>query len=201
MASQRQRERHRRHRRVDAVYWQLSMDDGYPAVGNFDADDEPEIVVVARGFVRPHEHDGTVIWGPVALPGTGDEAGGAPTVADFDADGLPEIGVAGSTQYAVFETDGTVKWQRTIQDGSSNMTGSTVFDLDGDGAYEVIYRDETHLRIYRGADGVVLFEDPLSSFTANEEPVVADVDGDGRAYTLTLVCSAKSELDETALGG
>ena len=45
----------------------------------------------------------------------------------------------------------------------------------------MIYRDETHLRIYRGADGEVLFEDPLSSFTANEAPVVADVDGDGRA--------------------
>ncbi len=166
------------------IYWQLAMDDGYPAVGNFDADDEPEIVVVARGRVRLHEHDGTLVWGPVDLPGAGAEAGGAPTVADFDADGEPEIGIAGSTQYAVFETDGTVKWQRTIQDGSSNMTGSTVFDLDGDGAYEVIYRDETHLRIYRGADGVVLYEDPFSSFTANEEPVVADVDGDGRAEIL-----------------
>ncbi|MCP3903447.1 MAG: DUF11 domain-containing protein, partial [Planctomycetes bacterium] len=95
------------------IYWQVAMDDGYPAAGNFDADDEPEIVVVARGKVRLHEHDGTLIWGPVDLPGAGAEAGGAPTVADFDADGEPEIGVAGSTQYAVFETDGTVKWQRT----------------------------------------------------------------------------------------
>ena len=163
------------------ILWQSPLDDGYPAIGNFDADDFPEIVVVARGTVRLHEHDGSLIWGPVDLPGVGAEAGGTPTVADFDGDGEPEIGVAGSTQYAVFETDGTVKWQRTIQDGSSNMTGSTVFDFDGDGRYEVVYRDETALRIYRGEDGVVLFEDPFSSFTANEEPVVADVDGDGRA--------------------
>ncbi|MCP3936523.1 MAG: DUF11 domain-containing protein [Actinomycetia bacterium] len=162
-------------------YWQAQMDDGYPAVGNFDGDDFPEIVVVARGRVRLHEHDGTLIWGPVDLPGAGAEAGGAPTVADFDKDGKPEIGVAGSTLYTVLETNGDVLWQSNIQDGSSNMTGSTVFDFDGDGFYEVVYRDETHLRIYRGTDGHVLFEDPFSSFTANEEPVVADVDGDGRA--------------------
>ncbi|MCP3980073.1 MAG: DUF11 domain-containing protein, partial [bacterium] len=42
------------------VYWQVAMDDGYPAVGNFDADDEPEVVVVARGRVRLQEHDGTL---------------------------------------------------------------------------------------------------------------------------------------------
>ncbi|MCB1055579.1 MAG: choice-of-anchor A family protein, partial [Acidobacteria bacterium] len=164
-----------------SIYWQVPMDDGYAAVGNFDADDYPEIVVVARGSVRLHEHDGTLIWGPAALPGTGDEAGGAPTVANFDDDPEPEIGVAGSTMYTVFETDGSIKWQSATQDGSSNMTGSTVFDLDGDGRFEVIYRDETSLRIYRGADGFVLYQLPLSSTTLNEEPVVADVDRDGNA--------------------
>ena len=162
------------------IWWQVPYDDGYPAVADFDADPEPEIVVVSRGFVRLHEHDGTLLW-EVELPGTGAEAGGAPTVADFDGDGEPEIGVAGSTQYTVFEGDGTVKWQAPTQDGSSNMTGSTVFDLDGDGRFEVVYRDETRLRIYRGEDGVVLYELPLSSTTLNEQPVVADVDRDGNA--------------------
>ena len=61
------------------------------------------------------------------------------------------------------------------------MTGSTVFDLDGNGKFEVIYRDETRLRIYRGEDGFVLYELPLSSITFNEQPVVADVDRDGNA--------------------
>ena len=163
------------------VYWQVAEDDGYPAIGNFDADDFPEVVVVARGFVRLHDHDGTLLWGPVNLPGVDPEAGGAPTVADFDADGAPEIGVAGSDFYVVFETDGSVRWQRSTQDDSSNQTGSTVYDLDGDGSFEVIYRDETHLRILAGDDGQTLFEDPLSSLTANEMPVVADVDGDGAA--------------------
>ena len=51
------------------IYWQIPFDDGYTAVANFDADDFPEIVVVSRGVVRLHEHDGTLIWGPVDLPG------------------------------------------------------------------------------------------------------------------------------------
>ncbi len=179
-----------------SVYWQLDEThaDGYPAVANFDGDDYPEIVVVARGQLRLHEHDGTLIWGPVDLPGAGDEAGGAPTIADFDGDGAPEIGVAGSTQYAVFEGDGSVKWQRSVRDGSSNMTGSTVFDLDGDGRFEVLYRDEAHLRIFRGSDGTVLFEDAFSSITQNEQVVVADVDGDGGAEVL-VTSDLATQLD------
>ena len=171
------------------ILWQIPDADGYPAVADFGLDGAldgtPEIVVVSRGQVRLHRaSDGARIWGPVDLPGIGAEAGGAPAVADVDGDGLPEIAVAGSTQFTVFESDGTARWQRTVQDGSSNMTGATVFDLDGNGSAEVIYRDESFLRIYRGDDGTVLFEEAISSFTANEEPVVADVDGDGRAEIL-----------------
>lgn len=167
-----------------SIYWQVAQDDGYPAVANFDSDPFPEIVVVAKGRVRLHEHDGTLIWGPVVLPGTQPMAGGAPTVADFDADGEPEIGVAGSNFYTVFETDGSVKWQRPTKDVSSGMTGSTVFDFDGDGRFEVVYRDEEYLRIYDGEDGEVRAQFAVNSSTLNEEPVVADVDGDGNAEIL-----------------
>ncbi|HVG10275.1 MAG TPA: Calx-beta domain-containing protein [Thermoanaerobaculia bacterium] len=167
-----------------SIYWQIPLDDGYPAVANFDDDPFPEIVVVAKGKVRLHEHDGTLIWGPVVLPGTQPMAGGAPTVADFDADGEPEIGVAGSNFYTVFETDGSVKWQRPTRDVSSGMTGSTVFDFDGDGRFEVVYRDEEYLRIYDGEDGEVRAQLAVNSSTLNEEPVVADVDGDGNAEIL-----------------
>ena len=152
---------------------------GYPAVGNFDDDPNPEVVVVHDGQVTLLEHDGTVKWGPVALPGGG--RGGPPTVADFDGDGKPEIGVAGASRYVVFETDGTVKWQSPTQDGSSNITGSSVFDFEQDGSAEVLYNDELKFRIYRGSDGMVLFDTPNTSCTATENPVVVDVDNDGHA--------------------
>ena len=161
------------------LWQQVSAPDGYNAVGNFDADPYAEIVLVGSGTVRLLEHDGTVKWGPVAIPGGG--YGGPPTVADFDGDGEAEIGVAGATRYVVIETDGTIKWQSTTQDGSSNVTGSSVFDFEGDGSAEVVYRDELKLRVYRGTDGTVLYETPMSSCTWYEYPLVADVDADNHA--------------------
>jgi uncharacterized repeat protein (TIGR01451 family) len=181
-----------------SIYWQIPYDDGFPAVANFDADPFPEIVVVAHGKIRLHEHDGTLKWGPFTLPGTQPMAGGPPTIADFDADGQPEIGVAGSDFYTVFETDGSVKWQRKTQDFSSGMTGSTVFDFDGDGRFEVVYRDERFLRIYRGEDGTVLAQFPVNSSTLNEEPTVADVDRDGNAEILV---TSDHGANETGIPG
>ncbi|MCU7815444.1 MAG: hypothetical protein KZQ81_09585 [Candidatus Thiodiazotropha sp. (ex Rostrolucina anterorostrata)] len=141
--------------------WQnTSVGDGYDGVGNFDADDYAEIVVVANSRVALLEHTGEVIWGPVALPGGGD--GGAPTIADVDGDGEPEIGVAGASFY-------------------------TVFDFDGDGKVEVVYSDEYYLRVYNGTDGVVLFETPNNSVTTFELPVIVDIDNDDHAEI--VVCS------------
>ncbi|HEX5050755.1 MAG TPA: FG-GAP-like repeat-containing protein [Planctomycetota bacterium] len=161
------------------IKWQAPIPDGSVAVGNFDADPQAEIVVVSQGQVRLLNHDGSIVWGPVAIPGGG--VGGPPTVADFDGDGQPEIGVAGAVRYAVFETDGSLKWQSVTQDGSSNRTGSSVFDFNGDGAAEVVYRDELFLRVYRGSDGMTLFQTPMSSCTWHEYVLVADVDADGNA--------------------
>jgi hypothetical protein len=70
---------------------------------------------------------------------------------------------------------------RVTEDDSSRVTGSTVFDFNGDGAAELIYNDECYFRIYDGRDGSVLFKEPSSSRTRIENPVVADVDNDGNA--------------------
>ncbi|MCU7860671.1 MAG: carboxypeptidase regulatory-like domain-containing protein [Candidatus Thiodiazotropha sp. (ex Lucinoma kastoroae)] len=166
--------------------WQnTGVGDGYDGVGNFDADDYAEIVVVANSRVALLEHTGEVIWGPVALPGGGD--GGAPTIADVDGDGAPEIGVAGASFYTVFDTDGTILWSASIRDNTSHVTGSSVFDFDGDGKVEVVYSDELYLRVYNGSDGVVLFETPNNSVTTFELPVIVDIDNDDHAEI--VVCS------------
>ena len=167
-----------------AVAWQAGLPDAHNAVANFDADPFPEIVAVAGGQVWLLERTGAVKWGPVAIPGGG--AGGPPTVADYDNDGEPEIGVAGASRYAVFETNGTLKWAVVTQDGSSNRTGSSVYDFDGDGSAEVVYRDELYLRVYRGTDGAVLFQTPMSSCTWHEYVLVADVDADGNAEIVAV---------------
>jgi hypothetical protein len=104
----------------------------------------------------------------------------------------------------------TELWRAATEDDSSRVTGSSVFDFDGDGRNEVIYNDEYFIRIYPGiepdcaldpvgpmCDGVmddaeVLFIDPNTSRTRTEYPVVADVDGDFKAE---LVFSTNSDID------
>ena len=44
--------------------------------------DRAEVVVIASGYARVQTIEGTIVFGPVAIPGGG--LGGLPTVADFD---------------------------------------------------------------------------------------------------------------------
>lgn len=153
-----------------------------------------EIVIVRPPHVSIITLEGRVIYGPVAMP-TG-QGGGPPTVGDFDGDGLPEVATPGSSAMTVFDpdclglpdmnrcsslrTDGILWWQPS-QDLSSNRTGASLFDFEGDGRVEVIYADEVFTRVYDGQNGEVLFSQWHSSCTWNEYPIVADVDGDFNA--------------------
>ncbi|WP_309243003.1 choice-of-anchor A family protein [Hyalangium versicolor] len=149
----------------------------FSAVGNFNADSKGEIVLVGGGLVSLIDANCATIWS-TAIPGGG---GGAPNIADFDNDGQPEIGVAGRSFYSVFETNGSVKWSSPTQDFSSQVTGSSTFDFEGDGRAEVIYGDERRLRVYDGATGAIRFDVEHASGTLYENPVIVDVDGDNNA--------------------
>jgi len=166
------------------IIWQQSYPDGYNAIGNFDDDQYPEIVLVTVGNVRLLEHNGNLKWGPVSIPGGG--RGGPPTVADFNGDGKVEIGVAGSNRYSVLDATGKLLWSSVTQDLSSNVTGSSVFDFEGDGSSEVVYRDELKFRIYAGSNGAILYETPMSSCTWHEYVLVADVDNDNNAEIVAV---------------
>ena len=172
------------------LWQQTAVTAGYPAVADFFGDGDPDVVLVTQGKVYILDgKTGKIEWGPQALPiPTGGDPtkagpGGPPTVADFDGDGKPEIGVAGGYYYVVFDPDGPkpVLWKQATKDLSSRITGSSVFDFEGDGKAEVVYADECFLRVYDGTTGKVLFSRSTSSRTRTEYPVVADVDGDGRA--------------------
>lgn len=165
-----------------SVLWSTSTKWARGAVGNFDTDDNPEIVAVSstsnNGHIVMLEHDGSVKWGPVSVPGGG---GGPVTIADVDADGEPEIGIAGANYYVVFEGDGSVKWTSKTQDFSSRVTGSSVFDFDGDGRAEILYSDENNFRIYDGETGKTLHTMRNPSGTLYEYPLVVDIDNDDHA--------------------
>ena len=151
--------------------------DGAGAVGDFDLDGRPEVVHVSAGTIVVTNTDGTVRW-QSAIPGGGN--GGPPTVADFDNDGFPEVGVAGAAYYSVLDSDGATLWSQPVSDYSSNVTGSSVFDFEGDGAADVVYADELTLWVYDGATGAVkLMDEGHASGTLFEYPLIVDVDNDG----------------------
>jgi len=154
---------------------------GLSAVGDFDGDREGELVVVNSGTITVFDDNGSPLapWPAAGIPIPGGGAGGAPTVGNFDCSDLePEIGVVGASRYTVFNHDRTILWQAVIDDATSNCTGSSVFDFEGDGQAEVVYNDQQTLWIFNGATGAVRFSIPNCSCTTYENPVIADVDGD-----------------------
>ena len=177
---------------------------GYTAVADFGTfgatpagdkrgvrDGVAEIAVVSVGTVRVQTMAGRVVFGPVTIPAGG--TGGPPTIADFDNDGRVEVAAASRDSYSVFDPDcsktGTkgvcasgstngILWSKLSQDHSSSVTGSSIFDFEGDGAAEAVYADECFTRVYDGKGGEVLYSQWRSSCTWYENPIVADVDGD-----------------------
>jgi hypothetical protein len=182
----------------------------WTAAGDFNHDFVPEIVVAEFATHQMHvyhwdqgtqqvvlDRTGLDINGPLSpalcppMSSGSMYGGGPPTVADFNGDDTPDIAIAGGVGYAVI--DGTkvldpnipsvdaFLWISQTHDCSSSQTGSSVFDFDGDGSAEVVYSDEWYLRIYRGTDGMVLWQTCNTTGTLRELPVVADVDSDGHA--------------------
>lgn len=121
--------------------------------------------------------------------------GGQPTIADMSGDGRNEIGVAGACWYSVYRFDelgSLVRYAMApTRDWSSASTGSTVFDFNGDGRSQVVFADERALYVWsvNPASGLrpwerlneILVDENHKSWTVHEYPVVADVDGDGKA--------------------
>ncbi|MEZ4401131.1 MAG: hypothetical protein R3B06_13990 [Kofleriaceae bacterium] len=150
---------------------------------------------------------------PFAIPGGATQnRGGPPTIADFDGDGRPEIGVAGGHSYSMYDlarpgedlsgvtpTPGAgaifARWSQVTQDLSSNASGSSVFDFQGDGAAEVVYNDECYMRVYSGPDGRVQLTIPNTTGTIHEYPLVVDVDGDGNSEIMVVANQANAATD------
>ncbi|WKN43842.1 gliding motility-associated C-terminal domain-containing protein [Tunicatimonas pelagia] len=133
---------------------------------------------------------------------------GALNIANIDNDaGLECTFMSGSSLYALDE-NWNLKWANYTDywEGSSGFTSTAVFDFDGDGASEIIYRDEINLHIVDGftGDPVTLYAsaDFCSSNTHAEYPIVADVDGDGETE-IVVVCGRDQNFpnETTRTGG
>ena len=174
--------------------------EGFPAVANFAAygsvlgistnDKHPQVAVVSGGYLHIHDWTGGMVLSPIPLPTVANSCpdatynpGGAPTIADFDGDGLPEIGVASQSAYSVWKPGKGWIWTTATIDCSAS-TGSSVFDFEGKGNAAVVYSDECFFHVLDGKTGATLVNELNNSATAYEMPIVADIDGTGRAKIL-----------------
>ncbi|MFN7935264.1 MAG: putative Ig domain-containing protein [Bryobacteraceae bacterium] len=169
-----------------SIYWNklntpATLVDGPTAIGNFDSDPNPEILIRCynNGYVYMLEHDGTVKW--AVNHALHQSWGGTPVIGDVDGDGQPEFAIVDRINLIVYETDGSIKWSIPIAEHTSGVTTAVIFDLNNDGRGEIIYADQTKFYILRGTDGTILNQFNHYSTTAGEGPAVADVDKDGHA--------------------
>ncbi len=178
-----------------------SAEDGRTSIADVDNDGDLD-ALVTYNWANNAAISGIAIWdiqttGYIALEdniATGDGEISQANIADFDGDGFVEFGICNKQKYTVYKWNGgaglDVLWTIITNDGSG-QTGSTVFDFNNDGQFEVVYRDQSNLRILDGATGVELFSDLCASSTRVEYPVVVDVDADGETE---LLCSCIGEV-------
>jgi hypothetical protein len=184
----------------------LGTNGGPPNIDDFDGDGFPEIgTAFGNGYLAYDLQPPTTscpAWPAVLLdtqasPGTNPPRTPNGAACDSDDDcGAPgevvcnlEIGACTCLHNG---------WLRDTEDDSSRVTGSTVFDFNGDNAAEIVYNDECYFRIYNGIDGQVFFKEPSESRTRIEYPVVADVDNDGNAEIVFTTSNESGFCSERA---
>lgn len=152
----------------------------WSAIVDADGDPEGEIAMLGAGWLGIYDPDGTELFRSIA--GSGQP--GPPCVADFDGDDQAEIAWASSSVFNMYELSGELVWRSTITD-ASGLAACSGYDINGDGAYEILFADENTFWVFDGATGGVLFSQlGHASGTIFEYPIVADVDNDDSAEIL-----------------
>jgi hypothetical protein len=190
--------------RVDAML--ATRDGGPPNVDDFDGDGFPEVGTAFETAYAMYDFQPATAACPAwaaALDGVPDSTDPIASAGGNVARTPPSLGCVkaddcgDTTQFTCSKQGQCVclhnGWHSTTQDASSRVTGSSVFDFNGDGAAEVVYNDECYFRIYDGKDGHVYQRLDSQSPTRIEYPVVADVDSDGNAEIVFSGSNARSE--------
>jgi len=176
-----------------------SFRDGYTSIGDINNDGLLDVVVSSPGvFPDGRLYAYSLLNNvPTLLAKASPENGaccslslmGPPFVGDIDGSGLPSIGITRAQLLMTYKYNGTVdlqlNWSIETND-RSGRTGMTIFDFNQDGVQEIIYRDETDLRILDGSTNPPSNLSVIECFsgTVVEFPIVGDIDNTGQ----TKIC-------------
>lgn len=180
--------------------------DGYTAIVDIDHDGDLDIVITRA--INSNQSE-IITWDgqenkllcPSYILNSENGSIGVPCLDDFNGNGIMEMAIITSRRFSLLEFDATgwkLQWYKQTTD-PSGQTGCTAFDFNADGFSEIIYRDETELRIFEAASGKELFTAGCTSGTGDDYPIVVDADGDGEAELLVscgndLVCYESANI-------
>ncbi|MGA0560300.1 beta strand repeat-containing protein [Larkinella sp. VNQ87] len=158
--------------------------DGTTALADIDLDGQMDVIVRLLTTLYVYDPRTMNIIASATVPAPQGSGAGNTFIGDVDNDGDPDIGITATDYIGMYGYNGTttlaLKWSKATTDGSG-LTGITMFDFNQDGKQELVYRDESNLRIMDGSTGNNIVTFPSISGTGYEMPVVADVNSDGQA--------------------
>lgn len=176
--------------------------DGYTSIADIDMDGDLDAVVInTEPLPDFRARRNLVVW-DVQTPNTlypvyswsgRFERVAQASIGEVGGNNLPEIIIADNMTIRSLSVSpgGWIENFVGVNNDASGMTGSSLFDFDADGRFEVVISDQEEIRILDGISGQVLFSDECLSGTGQGTPVIADIDGDREAE---LLCSCIDQL-------
>ena len=179
--------------------------DGLTSVADIDLDGFMDVVVVRDGCMyawKPYSGAASTPELIATCPYSSSAPGSRALLTDVNNDGYPEIlftYIANVTAYQYVPATQSLQqmWLKSTSD-LSGATTMTAFDFNQDGSVEIVYRDQSDLRIIDGTTG-----DNISTFTclaptAVDYPAIVDLDRDGHAEIVVSSNTYESNQDKHA---
>ena len=179
--------------------------DGLTSVADIDLDGYLDVVVVQSGKMyvwKPYSGTGSNPELISSCPYSSSTAGSRALLTDVDNDGYPEILFTYYEKVTAYKYVPSMQslqqmWQKNTSD-LSGATTMTAFDFNQDGSVEIVYRDESDLRIIDGTTGNNKSSFACLAPTASEYPAIVDLDKDGQAEIIASSSTYDNNHDKHA---
>ena len=177
--------------------------DGHVQVADFNLDGHPDLLISNRDTEGSTGTVSFYVWdvfsdrtsSPIKLSTTF-TGKSIPLIADFDNDGFLEILIdcchesdkgLRAYRFGPNSNSFSLLWSLFINEDSYSNT-ATLFDFNNDGKNELVFSDNSHLRIYdvSGTQPVQLSTIDCGQISIMHVPIVVDCDNDGSAEIIVM---------------